>query len=350
MTTDSRRIPLRVSNKKAFVWDVDDIARVRSEHRICGVLSGTLPHLSQQNVFLGVPLLLMPEEVVLLVENELAVLVDDPSAHSQPSLQHLQKWDAEQQADIQRQMAMLETKEAKENVKAHALTAEALQKRKAREEKRAAKAKLAEESSESGGLSAMLQPESPAVSAPGQPVETSESKTVSSAGYTVVIPTSSTTLEWYDAGLSCTYTTIAAAKEAGVWDYPSTLQERARCGVFRNLWEQGYFMGGGIKFGGEYLVYPGLSFKFVHLQAIDFGYQGILCDTIHILLLLCWNPRHSIYGPWKWWPMEDWGQQQKKLIYCVAGMMKRKKYLISQLSGQDSVDLSAPSLVSYIIL
>jgi tRNA-splicing endonuclease subunit Sen34 len=32
------------------------------------VLSGTLPHLSQQNVFLGMPLVLMPEELVLLVE------------------------------------------------------------------------------------------------------------------------------------------------------------------------------------------------------------------------------------------------------------------------------------------
>jgi tRNA-splicing endonuclease subunit Sen34 len=32
------------------------------------VLTGTLPHLSQQNVFLGLPLVLMPEELVLLVE------------------------------------------------------------------------------------------------------------------------------------------------------------------------------------------------------------------------------------------------------------------------------------------
>jgi len=75
------RIPLRVSNKKAYVWDVDgtvscfmspdidvtskthpslDIATIRSTHHICGILTGTLPHLSQQNVFLGVPLVLMP--------------------------------------------------------------------------------------------------------------------------------------------------------------------------------------------------------------------------------------------------------------------------------------------------
>lgn len=46
-----------------------DIAALRSKHNICGILTGTLPHIAQQNVFLGVPLLIMPEEVALLVEN-----------------------------------------------------------------------------------------------------------------------------------------------------------------------------------------------------------------------------------------------------------------------------------------
>lgn len=46
-----------------------DISALRSEHRVCGLLAGTLPRISQQNVFLGVPLILIPEEVVLLVEN-----------------------------------------------------------------------------------------------------------------------------------------------------------------------------------------------------------------------------------------------------------------------------------------
>jgi hypothetical protein len=56
-----------------------DIATLRAKHHICGILTGTLPHLSQQNVFLGVPLVLMPEEVALLVGNgaahHLALLV-----------------------------------------------------------------------------------------------------------------------------------------------------------------------------------------------------------------------------------------------------------------------------------
>ena len=55
-------------NIKTFSLKRADIAIIRSQHRICGVLTGTLPHLSQQNVFLGVPLVLMPEETVLLVD------------------------------------------------------------------------------------------------------------------------------------------------------------------------------------------------------------------------------------------------------------------------------------------
>jgi hypothetical protein len=46
-----------------------DIATIRTKHRLCGVFTGTLPHLSQQNIFLGVPMVLLPEEVVLLVGN-----------------------------------------------------------------------------------------------------------------------------------------------------------------------------------------------------------------------------------------------------------------------------------------
>jgi hypothetical protein len=99
----ARRDPvkLRVANQKAYLWDLNgsslcslrlefdetrrarlahtncpggcclptDVQYLRVQHHICGVLSGTLPQVTQQNVFLGLPLVLMPEEVVLLVRN-----------------------------------------------------------------------------------------------------------------------------------------------------------------------------------------------------------------------------------------------------------------------------------------
>jgi len=52
-----------------------DIAVIRTEHRVCGTLLGTLPRLSQQNVFLGVPLVLQPEEAALLVDKGRGLLL-----------------------------------------------------------------------------------------------------------------------------------------------------------------------------------------------------------------------------------------------------------------------------------
>lgn len=49
-----------------LVFSLDDIRELR-QHGIVGVLSGTLPSLSQQNVFLSVPLRLMMEELLWLL-------------------------------------------------------------------------------------------------------------------------------------------------------------------------------------------------------------------------------------------------------------------------------------------
>jgi len=203
---------------------------------------------------LGIPLLLAPEEVVLLVENELAVLIDDLSAHPDPSIEQLKKWSTVQQEDIERQITLAEGKTAKENRPApdRSTSEEALQKRRAREEKRLAQAAKAAAIAETP---ASLVPRSNLASHDAS-AEPSHCLATTSMSHTIVIPAASSSLEWYSPDAHV-YTTIETAKAAGVWDYPSTLQERARCGVFRDLWGQGYFMGGGIKFGGDYLVYPG---------------------------------------------------------------------------------------------
>lgn len=65
----SSSIPLYVSNSKAYIWDAQDLANLRVKHHIAGLNTGTLPGVAQQNAFLGLPTVLMPEEVVLLVQN-----------------------------------------------------------------------------------------------------------------------------------------------------------------------------------------------------------------------------------------------------------------------------------------
>ncbi|KAL1798606.1 hypothetical protein ACET3X_002643 [Alternaria dauci] len=73
--------PISLVAGRYLLFDVDVIAHCRRTHNICGLLVGTIPNLSQQNVFLGVPLELMPEEARVLVDKGAAYVVDDAQAH-----------------------------------------------------------------------------------------------------------------------------------------------------------------------------------------------------------------------------------------------------------------------------
>lgn len=66
-----------------LLYDTNTITYVRAKYNIAGVLIGGLPQAPQQNVFLGVPLELMPEEARVLCEKGVAYVVDDVKAHKQ---------------------------------------------------------------------------------------------------------------------------------------------------------------------------------------------------------------------------------------------------------------------------
>jgi tRNA-splicing endonuclease subunit Sen34 len=116
----------------------------------------------------------------------------------------------------------------------------------------------------------MLQPqrESPTSEPVSSPLPTAIPTPTNSVVYTISVPTTSDDFAWYDAtAVAHMYETLDAARTANVWNYPATPEDRARCEVFRDLWEKGYYMGGGSKFGGDWLVYPGMdSFFFVSFR------------------------------------------------------------------------------------
>ena len=74
--------------------------------------------------------------------------------------------------------------------------------------------------------------------------------------YTVHIVGTSDHLPWYQPHTQA-YHTLHEAKAAKLWTYPTTAFQRAKCAVFHDLWKKGYYMGGGLKFGGDFLVYRG---------------------------------------------------------------------------------------------
>jgi tRNA-splicing endonuclease subunit Sen34 len=66
-----------------LIFDADAVAYLRRVHRISGVLIGNIPRATQQNVFSGIPLELMPEEARLLVLRGHAYVVDEVAEHEQ---------------------------------------------------------------------------------------------------------------------------------------------------------------------------------------------------------------------------------------------------------------------------
>lgn len=78
-------IPIfQVSQKveRYLLYDINTVTWLRQKHNILGVLTGTLPQIPQQNVFLGLPLELQPEEARILVENSVAYIVNDLDWHT----------------------------------------------------------------------------------------------------------------------------------------------------------------------------------------------------------------------------------------------------------------------------
>ncbi len=186
---------------------------------------------------------------------ELAVLIDDRNAHHPPSAEALAEWNMAREASVTAQIIAAEAEKASEKATKHSTSEEAIRKRKEREAKKAAAAQakaLAEGLTLDDSSTAPVLPVPVVEDRPGTP-----SKNAAHA-FTVTIPASSSDLQWYTPD-SAAYSTLDSAREVSIWTYPTTPFEYAKCRVFQDLWEKGNYMGGGIKFGGDFLVYPGMS-------------------------------------------------------------------------------------------
>jgi len=76
-------LPLSRLAHRYYLYNIHHITHLRRHFSTPGVLIGSLPQAPQQNVFLGLPLCLLPEEARLLVEQGVCYIVDDAAAHRQ---------------------------------------------------------------------------------------------------------------------------------------------------------------------------------------------------------------------------------------------------------------------------
>ncbi|KAG0346848.1 tRNA-splicing endonuclease subunit [Podila minutissima] len=196
----TRKPKVYISGSAALVWDVEDVSLLRQVHRITGSLAGSLPRSPLQNIFQGLPLRLLPEEVFALWDSDLVDLVDDSCAYREPA--------ADEKADSATGATTTTSadqgKVSKNNAKSNFdyITLHT--------------------------LSSYL----PWFSSEPKDNNTSQNSSSSSA---------------------------PAVSEYGrpqFWKYPSMPQDWRRSIIFKHLWaDQQYFLAPGMKFGGDYLLY-----------------------------------------------------------------------------------------------
>lgn len=235
-------IELSCSNgQDVFVWSAEDWYKLRSELRIVGNPIGSLAPLPRQNSFLGLPVQLLPEETTLLLELNEAKLVNDQSLSNIPSADDLQSFQQlrEQSQKDQSQIYIEKRKAQVVQMIDQIVAGKQLQREKL------LKKKLAQATGDNTDLDASLKINKEEI------LKTELDKIVPP-------PASNALVQIFTAD-----PWSKSEKKVSVeWSYPSSRAEKLKYLTFKNLWEKGFYLTSGIKFGGDFLAYPGDPAKF----------------------------------------------------------------------------------------
>lgn len=265
--------PFAISHvaKKYYIHDPNTIAYVRSQHNMCGVLIGTLPSHPQQNVFLGTPLSLMPEEARRLVEIGAAYIVDDTAAHRAGMLaggipeaerkafaRAMEKQGIEAMRATQKKADDVKKEILKKNAEKIAAAREAKQKERQQKRENAAQAQRQAEGGEDGASESLF--DTPPPPRPSSPAPSSHNSGVTSEERFYITPTTS---------------------HPPLPTQPSAVESRsllppapASYPLFAYLHSRGFFMTPGLRFGCQYTAYPGDPLRFhSHFLAVGLGWN-----------------------------------------------------------------------------
>ncbi|XP_054269189.1 tRNA-splicing endonuclease subunit Sen34-like [Macrosteles quadrilineatus] len=244
---DSREITkIIIQNGSGFIWNADDWLKLREDHRIVGNLTGCLVGLPRQETLQGLPLVLLPEEVTLLVEKKVARLIDDSILTELPPEQTKERYISYKEQNKKEQMDCYEDQRRQQvtsmidriiDGKRRKLLGLNTKKRKRSDEGEVGEEKI---------MDIELDRE--------EILKNELNKSAENFSPPVLVQTF-TSEQW----LGDTDT------KKVIWKFPESDHEKLKYFVFRDLWEKGYYITDGHKFGVDYLVYPGDPVKF-HAQ------------------------------------------------------------------------------------
>lgn len=250
--------PISLIHNRYLLFSIDAVTYIRRVHNIAGVLIGSIPQIPQQNVFLGIPLQLTPEEARLLVEKGAAFVVDDAKVHDE-GLRGLSeserfryvsglKREGARAARMVQSRKEEKTEKALERINSRKAVTRSAMIADSRES-------IALEEEDEDSLESMfLSAEPNRVSSP-TPSQSTETSTSDIPGYAIT-PTTS-------------YPPLPTPKQSLGLPLPNVPSSYA---LFAHLHSHGYFLSPGLRFGCQYLVYPGDPLRF-HSHFLATGMQ-----------------------------------------------------------------------------
>ncbi|KAL8967578.1 MAG: hypothetical protein Q9183_002855 [Haloplaca sp. 2 TL-2023] len=239
--------------RRYLLYDIKTVTWLRRAHNVLGVLIGSLPQSPQQNVFLGLPLELQPEEVKLLIEQDLAFVVVDLDSHKKAQ-QAPPKGLKDYKSDVQREgLAAAKAVEKQKRQR----TQEALQRLNIRQS---------------------TPDRSDTTETPRDSGAADQEDSLFDRPQSRASQVSSSNLAPYTSTPTTSYPPITPPSQETAASIPDV--NAASFALFKHLHKKGYFLSPGLRFGCQFMVYPGDPLRFhSHFLAVSAAWD----DEIDLL-------------------------------------------------------------------
>jgi tRNA-splicing endonuclease subunit Sen34 len=231
-----RQVRISRIGGRYLVFDIEDVVHIRRNHGMCAVFTGTMPQNPTQSILLSLPIELYPEEVKLLVNKKAAYIAEDATDH----LFQLKTMDSSARK------AYFESLNSQRKAAQRAFDDHKAQYR-ARHAHKVPKGKAVTNSAETEADDSIF---SSTPSAPASVVaETYKLPAITPTTSNVLMPSS-------------------AISPVAPIQVPPTYP------LYAFLNARGYFITPGLRFGGDYSVYPGDPFRYhAHYLANCYGWD-----------------------------------------------------------------------------
>ncbi|KAG7167783.1 tRNA-splicing endonuclease subunit Sen34-like [Homarus americanus] len=227
---DEHQINLVIAHDQGHLWNVRDVKLAWTKYRIVGYLVGALPRHPHQSTMMGLPLKLLPEEVTLLLEKGFAKPITYQEMAELPSSNILDTFKDLREKCYHEQIVAA-VQQRKQEIETFVDTILEGKAKKIEKRKKANSAVVEKEKNELTRENVIRE----------------EMRKIQK------LPEHYQVIEIFTENPFIDNLRPVAAD----WTFPTSKMDKLRYAVFKDVWEHDQYLTAGVKFGGDFLVYPG---------------------------------------------------------------------------------------------